>query len=584
MDELLRDFLAESAEQLEAVKAQLSRVDFDFVDPRASDGAWRWIHAIKGACGFLNLPRLEAIAHAAEALVGSMNDEVARKRTAVSLILEAVDRMSFLLEGLVEGRSEPIGDDSALIARMEAAAGPSPASWRGVCDGDPLLETPLDGALTPPERRKDAIRVPLKSIERIDSLVSDLIVTHNQILAVARSEALDSLRTPLRRLSMITGDLQSEALAARVQPIGRLFAKLHRLAHDVAADLGRQVHLSLEGGEVLLGRQLFGSVREALALLVRDAIDYGIEPPDDRRRLGKPDAGQITISARTQVDQAVIEVRDDGRGIDADKPASSSRSNRRDDGVRIVRAALEDIGGSVALEGRPGEGATTTLRIPLAIAAVSAVIVEAGADRFAAELRIVDDLVTLDSNGDARLEAAPDGLFLWVKGDRTPAARLSVLMQSPTPSETPDGLPVGLLMRAGDRRFAIVVDAVSGVQDLVLKALPQPMRHTKLFSGAAILKDGSGALVLSPSGLAEALGATAWRSDAADPGPGHRLSDMTSVAPKVEAADGRLTRLLVIEPAMPLRRMPDADASGLRGPVRRDFGRGVRRASAVDRI
>ncbi len=130
-------------------------------------------------------------------------------------------------------------------------------------------------------------------------------------------------------------------------------------------------------------------------------------------------------------------------------------------------------------------------------------------------------------------------------------------MQSPTPSETPDGLPVGLLMRAGDRRFAIVVDAVSGVQDLVLKALPQPMRHTKLFSGAAILKDGSGALVLSPSGLAEALGATAWRSDAADPGPGHRLSDMTSVAPKVEAADGRLTRLLVIEPAMPLRRMLD---------------------------
>ena len=183
MDELLRDFLAESAEQLEAVKAQLTRVDFDSVDPRASDGAWRRIHAIKGACGFLNLPRLEAIAHAAEALVGSMSDAVAPKRTAVSLILEAIDRMSFVLAGLAEARCEPPGDDGALIARLEAAARRSPGSWRGACDGAPLLETPLDAASTPPERRVDAIRVSLQSIERIDCLVADLIMTRNQLLA-----------------------------------------------------------------------------------------------------------------------------------------------------------------------------------------------------------------------------------------------------------------------------------------------------------------------------------------------------------------------------------------------------------------
>ena len=210
------------------------------------------------------------------------------------------------------------------------------------------------------------------------------------------------------------------------------------------------------------------------------------------------------------------------------------------------------------MEGRPGEGSTTTLRIPIAIAALSALIVEAGADRFAADRRIVDDLVTLDSNGDARLEAAPGGLFLRVKGDRTPAVRLSALMQSPAQSETPVGQSVSLLMRAGDRRFAIVVDAVSGVQDLVLKTLPQPMRHVTLFSGAAILKDGSAALVLSPSGLADALGATTWRGDdAADNEPALRSSDVTRVAPSGEAADDRRTRLLVIEPASPVRRMLD---------------------------
>jgi len=556
MHELLRDFLAESAEQLGAVKAQLTRVDFDSADPRASDGAWRRIHAIKGACGFLSLPRLEAIAHAAEALAESMSDAVAPKRTAVSLILEAIDRMSFVLAGLAEARCEPPGDDGALIARLEAAARRSPGSWRGACDGAPLLETPLDAASTPPERRVDAIRVSLQSIERIDCLVADLIMTQNQLLAVAGNDAFEPLRAPLRRLSTITGDLQSEALAARMQPIGRLFPNLKRLAHDVAADLGRIVQLSLEGGDILLDRQLFGPIREALAHLIRDAIDHGIETPEERRRLGKPDAGQITVLARSQVECAVITVRDDGRGFDADTPDPSRRSTRGDDGVGNVRAALEDIGGCVALEGRPGEGSTTTLRIPIATVALSALIVEAGADRFAVDRRIVEDLVTVASNGDACLEPAPGGLFLRVRGDRTPAARLSVLMQSPIPFETPAGSPVGLLMRVGDRRFAIVVDAVSGVQDLVLKALPQPMRHLTLFSGAAILRDGSAALVLSPSGLADALGAAAGRGDDAADEP-RGSSHMISAAPRGQAENDRRTRLLVIEPAMPVRRMLD---------------------------
>ena len=238
-----------------------------------------------------------------------------------------------------------------------------------------------------------------------------------------------------------------------------------------------------------------------------------LKRPKSGADFGKPDAGQITVLARSQVECAVITVRDDGRGFDADTPDPSRRSTRGDDGVGNVRVALEDIGGCVALEGRPGEGSTTTLRIPIATVALSALIIEAGADRFAADRRIVEDLVTVASNGDACLEPAPGRAVPAGAGDRAPAARLSVLMQSPIPSETPAGPPVGLLMRVGDRRFAIVVDAVSGVQDLVLKALPQPMRHLTLFSGAAILRDGSAALVLSPSGLADALGAAAGRRD-----------------------------------------------------------------------
>ena len=323
-----------------------------------------------------------------------MGEEAVDKEAAASLILEAIERMGFVLVSLAQGAGERSGDDSALIARIEAAAASSPGAWRAVCDGGPLLETPVDQASTPPERRIDDIRVPLKSIERIDSLVTDLVATQNRLLSVAAAEAVEPLREPLRRLAAIAGELRSEALAARLQPIGRLFANQQRLAHDVAKDLGRQVEVSFEGGDALLDRQLFGAVREGLAELIRDAIDNDIEPPEDRRRLGKTVAGRITVSTRAEADRAIIEVRNDGRG--AERPDWSGRPDRAKGGVASLRAAVEDVGGSVAREARPGQGATTTLSIPLAVAAVSALIVEAGADRFAAPRRVVDDLVTLE--------------------------------------------------------------------------------------------------------------------------------------------------------------------------------------------
>ncbi len=222
MNELFRDFLAESIEQLEALKAQLT--EEHLADREACRDACCRIHAIKAACGLLNLPRLEALAHAAETLAASLGDVAGPKDAAASLMLEAIERMGYVVVNLAYGGGEGLGDDSALIARMEAAAAPSAVPWQADCDGPPLLETPVDQASTPPERRIDNLRIPLKSIERIDALVSDLIVTQNRLLLIAASEQVAPLREPLRRLAAIAGELQSEALAARLQPIGRLFA------------------------------------------------------------------------------------------------------------------------------------------------------------------------------------------------------------------------------------------------------------------------------------------------------------------------------------------------------------------------
>ncbi len=515
MDELLRDFLAESAEQLEAIGVRLTSVELDSADPGTISSVYRLIHAIKAACGFLNLPRLENVAHAAEDLTAWMSDDSSPKGTAISLMLEAIDRMRFILAGLAEGH----------VARFEAAT-TGPSASRSSYRGDSVvLETPISAPSTPPERRADTIRVSSRSIERMTALVSDLVVTRNQLFGAAANAAVDPIRIPLQRLAKITAELQSGVLAIRMQPIDRLFDNLQRFARGISADLGKRVELSLEGGETLLDRQQTAAIRESLAKLIRDAVEFGIEPPGDRLRSGKPDVGLIKISARQDADQAVIEVSDDGRGLDAgflrelasrpDSGPDSSASrccganSERRGGLDGVRASIEEIGGSVALASQVGEGATITLRVPLTVGVVPALIVVAGPDRFALPQRAIEELVEIDSSSDAFLEDTQSGLVLKASGEVTPAARLSLMMRSVANIDAPlASAPLGLLMRAGGRRFAIVVDAVADVQEIAVKPLPRQLRHMALFSESAILGDGSAALLLNPDGLAKALGLT----------------------------------------------------------------------------
>jgi len=542
MDELLTDFLTESGEQLESIGAQLVRFEQDPSDARIVANIFRLVHAIKGTCGFLNLPRLEKVAHAAESLVDRLRDGAPPTGAFVSLVFASFDRIRFLLTALAEGNGEPAGDDAALIAQIEKIAGYASTSEALDSASNGGADNPFGAGSAPPERRIDTVRISIKTLERMMSLVSELVLTRNQLVEVARHTEIDAINSPLMRLSSVTADLQSGVLAARMQPVERLFANLHRLVRDLTAELDKKAELSLQGGGTELDRQLIEAIRDPLTHMIRNAVDHGIESPEQRRAAGKPEVGSIRIAARHQAGQVSIEVSDDGRGLDAASIRSRavalglgkaedvaaladadlfrfvfapgfttatrvSNVSGRGVGLDIVRANIEEIGGSISLTSRAGHGTALTLRIPLTLAIVPALIVLAGEDRFALPRHAVEEIIEIDPAAEGEFVEVQGASLLTANGGVLPAARLRRLMCSKgAPADATSGLQLALRMRSGMRSFAILVDEVADVQEIVLKPLPEQLNYLTLFSGSTILGDGTVALVLDPAGLASALG------------------------------------------------------------------------------
>ncbi len=543
MDELLRDFLTESAEQLESIGTQLVRFEQDPSDARIVANIFRLVHAIKGTCGFLNLPRLERIAHAAETLIDRLRDGAAPNAAMVSLVLAAVDRIRMILLTLTEGKGEPTGDDNSLVQQIaEMADHSAPGAARSHLGAAAAFEGSIGPGPTPPERRLDTVRISVKTLEQLMALVSELVLTRNQFVDAVRGQEFETLRAPISRLSAVAGDLQQGVLAARMQPVDRLFLNLHRLVRDLAGELGKKAELAILGGSTELDRQLIEAIRDPLTQMLRNALDHGIETPDERRACGKPESGMIRITARHLAGQVAIEVADDGRGLDI--PAIRERafalglSTRKDlaamsdfelcryvfapgfttsdrvnavsgrgVGLDIVRANIENLGGSIALTSRAGLGVNIALRIPLTLAILPALIVRSGADVFALPQHAIEELVELNPLNEGNIIELNGVKIMEFADGAVPAAHLSNLVLSePSPPDAPDEPMLALRMRSGAQSFAILVDGVVDVQEIVLKPLAAQLRYIELFSGCVILGDGSVALVLEPAGLGVALG------------------------------------------------------------------------------
>jgi two-component system chemotaxis sensor kinase CheA len=577
MDDLLADFLTETHEGLTALDAALLRLERTPDDQPTLSEVFRLVHTIKGTCGFLGLSRLEAVAHAGENVLGRYRDgSLPVTPAGISLILSALDRIKAIVAGLEASGAEPPGDDAALIHALDEAAegrlGAAPASAAAVdppppaaAAPPPLPEAPpaappaaLPAEATPAEpaggiAAPQTIRVSVDVLEDLMMLVSELVLTRNQLLQLARAHQSDAFAVPLQRLSHITSDLQEGVMKTRMQPIGNAWSKLPRLVRDLSIELGKKIELDMRGAQTELDRQVLELIRDPLTHMVRNSGDHGLETPEQRRAAGKPETGRILLNAYHEGGHIIIEVGDDGRGLPVEKIRAKALANGlatetelaqmserevlrfifapgfstaqqvtsvsgRGVGMDVVKTNIEKIGGTVELSSKEGRGTTFTIKIPLTLAIVSALIVEAGGERFALPQIGVVELVRVAGagaegragagaaapEGAPRIERIKDAPVLRLRDRLLPLVPLAGLLRLPAPASEAEGFVA--VMQVGGQAFGIILDRVFDTEEIVVKPVAPILRHVTMFSGNTILGDGSVIMILDPNGIGRAAG------------------------------------------------------------------------------
>jgi two-component system chemotaxis sensor kinase CheA len=511
------------------------------------------VHTIKGTCGFLGLPRLERVAHAGESVLGRVRDGVlAVTPDIVSLILRALDRIKAIVTGLSATGAEPPGDDAPLIAALDEAAegrfekaaetpAPAPAiAAETARSREPAPPRPPEEAPPPAaEPVAQTIRVTVDVLEDLMTLVSELVLTRNQLLQLARTQEDSAFTVPLQRLSQITSDLQEGVMKTRMQPIGNAWNKLPRLVRDLARDLDKKIELTMHGQETELDRQVLELIKDPLTHMVRNSGDHGLELAAERRAAGKPETGRISLKAYHEGGHIIIEIADDGRGLAVERIRAKAIANGlateaelagmsesqiqrfifragfstaaqvtavsgRGVGMDVVKTNIERIGGTIDLKSVAGAGSTFTIKIPLTLAIVSALIVEAGGERFAIPQLSVVELVRAGGGSGAMIERINATPVLRLRDRLLPLVNLNELLQLRPAAGTADADAYIVVAQVGATMLGIMVDQVFDTEEIVVKPVAPILRHITMFSGNTILGDGSVIMILDPNGIARA--------------------------------------------------------------------------------
>jgi len=638
MDDLLSEFLTETAESLDVVDVELVKFEQEPTNSGILDNIFRLVHTIKGTCGFLGLPRLEALAHSAETLMGKYRDGATPTSEGVSLILDTIDRLKEILEQLEQEGSEPEGADSDLIEKLDATSAEAMKIMNGESDeapaeapvapaaapvlqeqklevkpgevsledleaafqsapgpddfgaepassideapavvvepeppvpaeAPPVAKAPAAPAAKPATAQKDdakpkeggavkaqTIRVNVETLEQLMTMVSELVLTRNQLLEMVRRLDDSEFKVPLQRLSNVTAELQEGVMKTRMQPIGNAWQKLPRIIRDLSKELDKKINLEMIGAETELDRQVLEQIKDPLTHMVRNSADHGLETTEGRIAAGKSEEGNVTLSAYHEGGHIIIKIADDGQGLPTEKIKAKVIANGiateaeleemsenqihklifhaglstaekvtnvsgRGVGMDVVRTNIELIGGTVDLVSIAGEGSTFMIKIPLTLAIVSALIVESSGQKFAIPQLAVLELVKSNANAEHRIEMINDSPVLRLRNKLLPVISMSKLLgndpvakileegndENAAAAASADQNVFVVVVQVGGQTFGIVVDAVFHTEEIVVKPMSTMLREITMFSGNTILGDGSVILIVDPNGIAQAV-------------------------------------------------------------------------------
>jgi two-component system chemotaxis sensor kinase CheA len=577
--EILSDFVMESLESLETVEVSLMDLEQDPGDLDSINAVFRSFHTIKGVSAFLNLDRINMLAHCAENLLDkARSGEIFVQATVIDIILESVDALKKLIigvqKGLKTGVSLDIGlDIDPLVNRIDEIQveadriGDKPIGEILIQKGEltpEKLDKGLERQKQEPEKKIGQILVEDKSVKskalvgalrdqkkigkrhidlqvkvdtkKLDNLVDltgELVIAQsmlrqNRAILAARDQ---KLMHNLGQLNQITSGLQSIAMSMRMVPIKSTFQKMVRLVRDLAKNSGKQVTLEMSGEDTEIDRNVVDELYEPMVHMIRNSVDHGIGTPEERKKAGKNTIGKIHLMAYHQAGNIVVEISDDGRGLDKERIIEKAKANHlvtdesklseseiynlifqpgfstakqvtdvsgRGVGMDVVKKAIEKLRGKVEINSRPGRGSIFIIRLPLTLAIMEGMLVRVGKERY-----IIPALSILESLRPTKEQystVARKGEMILSRGTLIPLIRLNQIFSIRSDSFNPwEGLVV--VVEHEGRRMCLFLDELLGKEEVVIKSLGDTLKDTKGIAGGAIMGDGRVGLILDMAGI-----------------------------------------------------------------------------------
>lgn len=538
-DELLESFLVEAREILETLGHDLVDLEKRPADADLLNKIFRGVHTLKGTSSFLGLSAVSELAHEYEDLLNKLRKGVLQVRPSMmDVMLEAADQLRKLVASVEHNDATP-QDCSATVERLHREI-------RGE-------SAPVAAATETPEATKTAdtkaadltIRVDVSRLDHLMNLVGELVLARNRLSQTAaaigqelvKAERSAELQEASTQVDFITTELQMAVMKTRMVPVARLFNRLPRLVRDLSRETGKPVDLQIYGEETELDKSIIEELNDPLIHLIRNAVDHGIEPEAERRAVHKDPGGTIVVNAEHQGNHIVISIEDDGRGIDPQRlrqkavekglitPAQAADMSDRDAvnlifapgfstaatvtsisgrgvGMDVVRSNIARLKGIIDVQSQPGHGTLITLKVPLTLAIIQGLLVRVAREIFAIPLASVLEVVRVHRND---LQTVHGRWTIRLRDSVLPLVSLGDILRVPGSQHDNPWLYV-VVVGWADQRTGLVVDAMMGQREIVIKSLGDYLSNTTGIAGSTILGDGRTILIVDVGQLMGLVG------------------------------------------------------------------------------
>ncbi|MGQ9569273.1 MAG: chemotaxis protein CheA [Thermodesulfovibrionales bacterium] len=549
MEEIISEFIIEAEESLDRIDPLFVEIETKGFDKDNLNEIFRSMHTIKGAAGFLGFQSIVDVAHGAENILKRVRDgELALTKQIMDVTLKSVDMLRLLLahiknkDGKEEDISPLLKELEMVLKQTEEKIEQESVQEEVVNVQQNLTETPLEKTTVDKKGGVQTLRVDMNKIDKVLDLTGEVVLVRNRLLNImsyleknaSDDPHVENLLETVSFLDRITSDMHLSVMRMRMQPIQKVFSKFPRLVRDLKSSMGKDISLNISGEDTEVDKSVIEHVGDPLVHIIRNAIDHGIEAPDERRRKGKSVKGTISISAYQKGNQIVIEVKDDGKGLDASlikrkaiekRLITEDEAHRMSDeaainliflpgfstaevateisgrgvGMDVVKTNISKLNGSIEVKTKKDNGTTFIINIPLTLAVIQALMVRAGRYHFAIPLSSVEETFKVSNR---EINSVGGQSIISIRDKLYPIFELSNVLGNGNGKVFDKDHRYAVLISIGEKKFCITVDELLGLEEIFIKAIKGADTDSLFILGATITGDGKVVLIIDMAGIA----------------------------------------------------------------------------------